>query len=771
MNSNIYERFESCCNTFQDLLLTGNFINKKTFENFLAEYSDVLTQFPNYDFSDDELLQKKLISITNNGYRVIKKRNEKFILKKLEEHKKYFDDMFKSIDENILLDEEQRKAILMDEDYSLIVAGAGAGKTITIAAKVKYLIEKCNVEPRKIMLLTYNPKSACELREIINNKFNLSVDVLTFQTLGINLIKKLYNQPKRIITNLSLYNYIKAYVTEVLFPDKEKFEHFIKTFKDYTKFDETSLFFTNFDEYFDNFVEIEYSKNESDIDDCINELVNSRLEKNKSIKGETLRNQSEVKIANYLYLNGFDYKYGKKYNDSAEEYLPDFTINYNGEEYYIEYYSMTKLTKNNSFSTNDSSLYNKLLQKKKYLNNLYNDKLIELYSETSDNIPLVDKLEEEFISKNLISNPRSKKEVFYQLLYTYKQLHYSEFIKLVIKFIDVFKENGYDYTQFDIIINQCDNDIQKKQLSTIKEIYNFYNSCIKANNEIDFNDVINYACDNIDQLNKSEFSFDYLIIDEYQDISNQSYNLIKKLSNLLNSKIVITSDDYNLDDCSLDLFNSFYDLLEYVQINKINTNYRNSKQLTEISSSLTNDGYINNEIDSDKEIKKPIEIWYYNDDSFAKQKILKNIICSIYKKHPSHKILLLGKFETDIIEYIESDYFKRGIDNKIICNLCKEAKLEFLTISKAKGLEYDQVIILDGNNSTKKEVNKIINNPLIQLLQNNQNFIQNNSERKMLYTALTRTKNKVYFITSNNNDSKFINEMSFSNNVRKKEAN
>ena len=40
------------------------------------------------------------------------------------------------------LDEEQRRVVLSDEDYTLVVAGAGAGKTTTMAAKVKYLVEK-----------------------------------------------------------------------------------------------------------------------------------------------------------------------------------------------------------------------------------------------------------------------------------------------------------------------------------------------------------------------------------------------------------------------------------------------------------------------------------------------------------------------------------------------------------------------------------------------------------------------------------------------------
>ena len=64
-----------------------------------------------------------------------KKQNEKYIKQKLIEEKKYFDNMFKEIDQNIKLDENQRRIILTDEKYTMVIAGAGAGKTTTITKR------------------------------------------------------------------------------------------------------------------------------------------------------------------------------------------------------------------------------------------------------------------------------------------------------------------------------------------------------------------------------------------------------------------------------------------------------------------------------------------------------------------------------------------------------------------------------------------------------------------------------------------------------------
>ena len=72
----------------------------------------------------------------------IKAHNDKFVELSLKDNKKYLDTILKKCDPNISLDNEQREVVVSDEDYTLVVAGAGAGKTTTVAAKVKYLVEK-----------------------------------------------------------------------------------------------------------------------------------------------------------------------------------------------------------------------------------------------------------------------------------------------------------------------------------------------------------------------------------------------------------------------------------------------------------------------------------------------------------------------------------------------------------------------------------------------------------------------------------------------------
>ena len=78
--------------------------------------------------------------------------------------------MFKNIDENIKLEEDQIKIITEEEKNIIVIAGAGAGKTTTKCAKVNYLIDIKKVKEEEI-LISFTNKTIEELKQRINNDF------------------------------------------------------------------------------------------------------------------------------------------------------------------------------------------------------------------------------------------------------------------------------------------------------------------------------------------------------------------------------------------------------------------------------------------------------------------------------------------------------------------------------------------------------------------------------------------------------------------------
>lgn len=137
---------------------------------------------------------------------IVDEHNEKYVLKAMEDNKEYLDNILKDIDSNIKLDDEQRRAVVTDEDYCLLIAGAGAGKTTTMAAKVKWLVEKKNVKPSEIMLISYTNKAIGELRERVNVKMKIPAKILTFHSFAFDIVKSSVN--KRPEVNFTSYKII-----------------------------------------------------------------------------------------------------------------------------------------------------------------------------------------------------------------------------------------------------------------------------------------------------------------------------------------------------------------------------------------------------------------------------------------------------------------------------------------------------------------------------------------------------------------------------------
>ena len=128
--------------------------------------------------------------------------------------KAYLDDILKDVDPIISLDDDQRKVVISDEDYSLVIAGAGAGKTTTVAAKVKYLVEKQGIDPKQILIISFTNKAVNELKEKINKDLNIPCPIATFHSTG-NAILHIHNPEQlNIVDGSKLYFLLQDYFRE-----------------------------------------------------------------------------------------------------------------------------------------------------------------------------------------------------------------------------------------------------------------------------------------------------------------------------------------------------------------------------------------------------------------------------------------------------------------------------------------------------------------------------------------------------------------------------
>jgi ATP-dependent DNA helicase Rep len=92
------------------------------------------------------------------------------------------------------LNPRQDEAVKYISGPSLVLAGAGSGKTRVITNKIEYLVKKCEYQARNIAAVTFTNKAAKEMRErviqTLGKQDSKGLWVSTFHTLGLEIIKK-----------------------------------------------------------------------------------------------------------------------------------------------------------------------------------------------------------------------------------------------------------------------------------------------------------------------------------------------------------------------------------------------------------------------------------------------------------------------------------------------------------------------------------------------------------------------------------------------------
>ena len=247
----------------------------------------------------------------------------------------------------------------------------------------------------------------------------------------------------------------------------------------------------------------------------------------------------------------------------------------------------------------------------------------------------------------------------------------------------------------------------------------------------------------------------YLIIDEYQDTSLVRFDFVRTILNKTKASLMVVGDDfqsiYRFTGCELGLFLNFEKYFRDAKIMKIENTYRNSQELINVAGNfvMKNPAQMQKTLKSHKSIKKPIEIIFYkNEKTVLKQTILK------ITKETNHPIMILGRNNKDIEKFIDYD-FKLNKDKLIFQNL----DLTYLTVHRSKGLECEEVIVLNLSDNILGFPSKLADDKILRLVSLNKNIFPYDEERRLFYVALTRTKNKVYLLVPKNNSSLFIKEL------------
>ena len=696
----------------------------------------------------------------------IKNYNRKYVAAQKQLNRDFFDNI-----EGKSLDDQQRQAIITDEYSNLIIAGAGSGKTLTILGKVKYLVEKRNIDPSKILLLSFTRKTVEELNERLRN-LGMKTKATTFHKLGYDYIKHFQKNPPAVANENLLHQTIKQFLKNDILHHDSALKSFVQFMACYLNIPEENDAFDSLGEKLDikNGIDFETLKSKY----YANTSGSRRISKDKldTFSGERVKSVEELMIANFLFLNGVNYEYEKPYPHGDHMYRPDFYLT--DYDIWLEHFGIDKHGRAKWLSEFQEKQYIKNMHKKRAKHRLCRTKLLETYSwYNRDNI-LLDKLREMLEKSGVTFQPLSEQEIYHKIIRQDSSFG-AEIISLITSFINLSKSRGLTIDGLRKFIEDSETD--NKFLDARRQLFldfalpiiEKYNAVLSARGEIDFNDMINQAANLVRQKGAAKV-YDYIIIDEYQDISAARFKLITEIRQRSGARLVCVGDDwqsiYRFTGSDISLFSDFGKFVGEHEKLFIERTYRNSQQLIDISAKFIqqNSQQLAKNPKSSKQLDYPVEFAAPDqNNAFA---VLVEQICQIVAEGGAEQhILLLGRHSFDL-DYV---ICQRNNEGKVIKNqLRKEVKkynevtgelniaglegvnITFITAHKSKGLEADNVIVLNLKNDLYGFPNKLTDDPIISLLLSAPEACRFAEERRLFYVTLTRTKNKVYLMVSEN---------------------
>lgn len=705
----------------------------KSLEAFHIEPSEAISKFA-HDFGNIHLL--------------VKRHNEQVIQETLDTNKDFFDHCLK-----YPLDKQQRRSIVSEEDNCLVVSSAGSGKTSSIVGKVRYLIDIKHINPQNILLISYTNKAAAELTERMNI---VGLRGYTFHKLAIDIIGKATGQKPSIHDNTDAL-FVKIY--HKLLEDEDFKKSIVEYFVDYQVQE----------------ADWEHRKNERR--QKLSELKEIRLKAQfPDMDGKAIyvRSEQEQKICFALSSLGVKFRYEEPYeyplaDEMHSQYKPDFSIYFEQDgktkRIYLEHFGVdehglvpTWFAKDKGITYEEANQkYNDGITWKKAAHEKFGTILLTTssaefhYSDIRHTlkallekagVPVQEKTDAELY--DMVLPPNSKQE--------------KAFIRLVVTFVTLIKSSCKSIQE---VLKQAKCAGDERSTFIIKRIfqpvYERYIEELKSSNQIDFTDAILQATEIC--RSSHPVKYEYIIVDEFQDISVDRYNFLKVLrEGNPPAKLYCVGDDwqsiYRFSGSDMALFNQFSDYFGSTEINRIETTYRFGEPLVSLSSQFIQ----RNKVQIKKDIhpfnpqtKTELQFCAYERRDYC------NAIGQLVESIPADKsIFLLGRYSFD--DYYLSFLYKSVKEGNRFYYFIGDRKIEFLTVHKSKGLEADYVIILQCNKDTYGFPSMVSDDPVLDYVLTKSDQYPYGEERRLFYVAITRAKIKTYVFYDKRFPSVFVGE-------------
>ncbi len=668
-----------------------------------------------------------------------------FVTAELERWKDFFDTI-----ESKPLTPEQRLSVVVDEDATLVLAGAGSGKTSVITAKAAYLVKAGIRQPEEILLLAFAKNAAEEMSERVEARSGVPIVARTFHAIAYDIIGIVEGSKPALADHanddMAFTNLIKQILKDLVHRLSDVSNAIIRWFAHFLVEPKTEWDFKTKHDFY----------------------THMETQDLRTLQGEKVKSYEEWQIANWLYENGIEYEYEPVYEHKVSEigrrdYQPDLRLTETG--IYIEHFGVRRQKEwdgserlvTASFVDRDEYLAG--MEWKRQVHANHETTLIETYSYERQEGRLLPGLAEK-LEPHVTLKPRPA-DTIYDRIVELKQV--DDFSKLLGTFLRKFKSGGYS-------LKDCETKSDRMKLGNrarafldvFAPVFDEYQKRLEG--RIDFEDMILRAA-HYAETDRYVSPFRHILVDEFQDISQSRARLVKALkAQHPDVRLFAVGDDWQSifrfagSDIHLmrhfgrEFGGSFDGEAGVHRTVDLGRTFRSVDQIAFAARTfvLRNPAQIQKQIVPAGTATEPaISLMTVSkgEDEAKLSEVLTAMSAAAAPEAKPATVLLLGRYR-----FVEPDL--RDLRRRF-----PQLKISFKTIHASKGLEADHVILLNADSGRMGFPSEIVDDPLLSLVSPEEEAFLNAEERRVMYVAMTRARHTLTILASNARPSSFVTEL------------
>jgi superfamily I DNA/RNA helicase len=667
------------------------------------------------------------------------------------------------------LNEKQREAVVSEDKRLLVLAGAGSGKTKTLLQKLVYLIEEKGVSPSSILAITFTKNSTNEMidRLIISAENTGQWKSMLFDKhmTKADKDKERFNQQKKYkwIDGLTIRTFHSFCYSILRNYGVNEFDNKFRIIGDEKRDEEDELSKHVAPETVFEVVHKLMIEQCEDRDFLLRlkryilDYIIDKIHKHEgkylpkdgkyftSLDGTKVRSKSEQFIADWFYRHSIKYEYEPLLNVKDFAFHPDFYIP--DADLYIEHVS------DKSFSIKDKE---EQFQKGNLL-------LVKTYEGMTKDSALFNHTLDAIVKNRLPSNYHQTASLTYREEFNGYHENVKDFVAQIMRITDMIKVEN-------INLKTVLENARKDQHERVRNFYELaipivekYIHYCTDKSYLDFNDLISRSTslfqNHADIANKYKIKYQYILVDEFQDVNNLQVDLIKLLLTE-QSQLFCVGDDwqsiYGFRGSNVSYIIDFENHFPNSKIVKLNLNYRSTQNIVGASNEVIkhNKFKVEKEIHASKKSEHKIVVYSGSSEEENIQFCLDRVREFFKDGLTSEDILFLYRRTHMFNPGVYSDkpsffqtFYKEGI------------KIQAKTIHAAKGLEAKVVFILGLTEGNGGFPDIWLEDRIFQVIKKANHDLLMEEERRLFYVAITRAKDKLFLITEKGNESSFLKEI------------